>query len=308
MLRVAVVLWFLSQLFVAGCAAVVTPAEGGLHPDAIAESDGTVFTDGDNGTHDAEASEDVGSSPICRRQSAVTISTNNYYHNGVRYRNEVVVGEFFADADATYRCERHVEGNCRLTVFTYRAYEYWPGVSAGDLFIRWGNNPPNMVPRSRDPMWLTYRLIVVEGDPVWTVGDRIRVWATGDVVPAFSSEVVFPPMVQVRGLEPEVERMSVRVRDGLTVEWGETWAPYLGISIHAYYGTIEQGEYKYLRCLFPGRLGRGVVPPSMLERLVGADRVRMGIYSMDLRVLNLGGHEVEVRAIHVTTLLGLVLE
>lgn len=298
-IRMAAVLWLLSTVL-AACAAAVTAADGGRPDHAVTEMDGTTPTDGDQGTQDVEPNKDSGRSPTCRMTSYV-----DSYRDTIQFRYGAVIGEFFADADATHRCESYYEGNCRVIVSTNRVYRDWPALSAGDLMVQWGNHPPVRVTR----IVRMYDRLFLNDDPVWMVGDRIRVWTSGDDVPAFSAEVVFPPLVQIRGLERIVERMTIRVRDGMAIEWDHTSAPYVTVSIGASYGTEEHGEFRHLRCNFPGRSGRGLVPPSLLERLLGADRASMAIYSRDHRVLNVGGYEIEVRATNLAhTVRELVLE
>lgn len=136
----------------------------------------------------------------------------------------------------------------------------------------------------------------------WHTGDRVVVSATGDVVPPFSVELVFPPPTRVANLGELGEPLRVRIQGGLTIEWAETSAAYVWVHIDG--GISVREEYvdeREVNCYFPTRLRRGVVPPSMLERLT--DSRFVAVHTANLYLGQVGPFLLEVRAaqlIHVT--------
>lgn len=192
-----------------------------------------------------------------------------------------------------FRFEVHYEGGCRVARMGGEESAN-PFVSAGTLTVTTnGGAPIEVVPHG---MYLAYSYS--RSQPLWRPGDRIGVFASGDQVPAFFVELTMPPPVQVTGLGRVGESLRLRARDGLTIEWEETSAPYVWVRFGASFPDGAAWEGAVVNCHFPGRLGRGVIAPSVLERLMGGIGTA-GVHTADVRLLRVGRYLVHVVAAHL---------
>lgn len=215
-------------------------------------------------------------------------------------RTSYIYGEFldFGFVPKGYRFEAYHEGECTversrgsLSSSVYR--------SAGTLtVVTNGNRMTEVEGDWQNGMYAYFALA-----PNWTAGDRIVVSASGDQVPAFSVELEMPLAVEeVTGLGRPGEALRIAARDGLTIEWGGTSAPYVWLMI---VGNLPDGgawDRAAVNCHFSGRSRRGVVPPAVLERLRGG-RMVASVRTADVRLLRVGRYMVHVSAtnlVHAT--------
>jgi hypothetical protein len=167
----------------------------------------------------------------------------------------------------------HIEGRIPFMVMR---------VSAGTLTIAASAAPTLTIPYDLDTSYLS-----MASGLTYAANEALTVSTAGATVPAFSTPILFPPLVTVTSGTPTVLKKS-----GFTATWSATTGP-VEIGVRQYPSGLPQ---LWISCVFDGAAGTGTIPASALTDLVTGVSAGIRIATNTGVTLMPGGYPTQITA------------